>query len=159
MSTHSPCDDATGCDVPFPPAPSADLLGSPVQSSRGALSHIGKRGVSLRLRAPTCLELRPTGRYRNLGSLPHMHSSVEDGCGLRNTQCNTVMYVYGVRCSSEPAVWVPDREDRLPGPGSKQAGVCSLLRGVAYLSAERELSLFFAIRCRDGAVSRVQFKN
>ena len=158
MSTHSPCDDATGCDVPFPPAPSADLLGSPVHPA-GRYRTLGREESPSGSGRRHAWNSRPTGRYRNLGSLPHMHSSVEDGCGLRNTQCNTVMYVYGVRCSSEPAVWVPDREDRLPGPGSKQAGVCSLLRGVAYLSAERELSLFFAIRCRDGAVSRVQFKN
>ena len=67
------------------------------RTSRGALSHIGTRGES-----PSgsgrrhAWNSRPTGRYRNLGSLPHMPSSVEDGCGLRNTQCNTVMFVYGV---------------------------------------------------------------
>ena len=153
MSTHSPCDNVTGCDVPFLPAPSADLLGSPVHPA-GRYRTLGREESPSGSGRRHAWNSRPTGRYRNLGSLLHMSSSVEDGCGLWNTQCNTVLFVYcTVYGSSEPAVWVPDREDRLPGPGSKQAGVCSLLRGVAYLCAERELSLFFAIRCRDGAVS------
>jgi hypothetical protein len=53
--------------IPLLPAPSADLLGSPV--SRGALSQIGKRGAfSSGSGRRHAWDSRPTGRYRNLGS-------------------------------------------------------------------------------------------
>jgi hypothetical protein len=46
--------------IPLLPAPSADLLGSPV-------SHIGKRGLSSGPGRRHAWNSRPTGRYRNLG--------------------------------------------------------------------------------------------
>jgi len=48
--------------IPLLPAPSADLLGSPV-------SHIWEEGSLLRPRAPTCLELPTYGALSQFGFL------------------------------------------------------------------------------------------
>ena len=111
-----------GLNTPSPAAPSADLLGSPV--SRGALSQIGKRSLSSGSGRRHAWDSRPTKRYIANCPLPKLPSSVEDGCGIYSSSIPTLLVVC-VRCSSEPAVWVPDREDRASRAGrSKQAAVC-----------------------------------
>ena len=146
MSTHSPCDNVTGCDVPFLPAPSADLLGSPVHPA-GRYRTLGREESPSGSGRRHAWNSRPTGRYRNLGSLLHMSSSVEDGCGLRNTQCNTVLFVYGV-VPSRPSGCLTEK---IGFPGrARSKRVCVVFCVVWLICAERELSLFFAIRCRDG---------
>ena len=50
------------CEYALLPAPSADLLGSPV--SRGAPSQIGKRSLSLGSGDRHAWDSRPTGHYR-----------------------------------------------------------------------------------------------
>ena len=110
-----------GLNTPPPAAPSADLLGSPV--SRGALSQIGKRSLSSGSGRRHAWDSRPTKRYRQIALFPNCPVPLRTGVEYTRVVSPHCLVVC-VRCSSEPAVWVPDREDRLPGLGAKQAAVC-----------------------------------
>ena len=66
-------DVTLGVRYPFSCAGSERRLARISRISRGALSHIGKRSLPLRLRAPTCLELPTHGalsQYGLVGTAP-----------------------------------------------------------------------------------------